>query len=113
MRVFLKIKIKSLAAEAAIIRKEEARRPGGDTRTFLHEHRVNKVRKECRAASLAYGFLRGRPYKVMEAKCHEAPQWSVVERLILKYGEGDPRELTQRLAQWKDEAVSSATLAAA
>lgn len=88
---YLKIKIKSLAEEARIIRHEERRigytnykirlRPVNDDQTDadniiceyndnirngLHQHRVLNVRHETRAALLAYGFLRGRDYIEIE-----------------------------------------------
>lgn len=98
MIVHLKIKIKSLAAEASIIRKEANKtwtnKKSGesgfiydsDARFSLHSHRRFDVRSEARSAQLAYGYLRGRAYKQLEFKCHEAPNWSRVADLIRKYG---------------------------
>lgn len=109
MKTYLKIKIKSLAEEAKIIRSEEKKfkgRPEGSVgrQIFwgLREHRTVDVRDESRAACLAYGFLRGRAYHRLEAKCYHAPNWNRVEALALKYGRGDQRELKQRFAEWKD-----------
>jgi hypothetical protein len=88
MKIYLKIKIMSLAAEARIIRKEERKWPGpSDARQGLHRHRVIDVRRECRIANLAYGFLRGRSYRALEAKCYEQPNWQRVAELIRKYGQ--------------------------
>ena len=122
MKSYLKIKILSLAAEALLIRREERRalkssrryRAGhpsefenGETcyrmREFigLREHRLNDVRREARAALLAYGFLRGRRYNAMEAKPRERPAWKRVEALVTKYGEGDIRDRMQRFSEWK------------
>lgn len=104
MKVYLKIKVKSLAEEAKIIRAEERKWPGeSDERVGLHNHRVLDVRRESRAACLAYGFLRGRTYKRMEAKCYEQPDWKRVSQLAIKYG-GDAREVNQRFEQWLTEA---------
>jgi hypothetical protein len=101
MRTYLKMKCMSLAAEAAIIRREEKKWPGESAvRTGLYLHRINDVRRECRSANLAYAFLRGRPYRQVEAKCHEAPNWPRVQKLAEKYGEGDQREIRQRLEEW-------------
>ena len=87
MKVYLKIKIMSLAAEARIIRNEERKWPGqSDARQGLHLHRVHDVREECRSANLAYGFLRGRAYKALEAKCYQEPNWGRVAELSRKYG---------------------------
>ncbi len=89
---YLKIKLLSLAAEARIIRREEQRWPGKHhVRTGLHEHHVPEVRKEARCALLAYGFLRGRPYRRIEPKGHRAPGWKRTQQLVEKYG--DPRSL--------------------
>lgn len=92
-KTFLKIKIMSLAAEARIIRTEEKRWPGtapganlGSPRAGLHEHRITVVRPEARVALLAYGFLRGRRYRQIEAKALEAPNWGRVVALVNKYG---------------------------
>ena len=92
-RSYLKVKIKSLAEEARIIRKEE-RKPHGDMneygysakRTGLHDHRVGPVRREARHALLAYGFIRGRKYRQMEAKDSSTPDWAAVKRMVVKYG---------------------------
>lgn len=101
-RVFLKIKIKSLAAEARMIRHEELKfihHPSRHntsglivdgshpTRAALYHHRVDVVRAESRAALLAYGYLRGRTYAQMEAKATTPPDWANVTRLVSKYGD--------------------------
>lgn len=100
-KTHLKIKIKSLAAEASMIRLEErklkrsypprkvvehdpesnARRHRYITRTeaeirrmkaagfriaVLRAHRTKEVRREARAAQLAYAFIRGRAYRESE-----------------------------------------------
>ena len=95
---FLKIKLKALAAEARIIRREELRtncspRIGevyatANTleRAALHEHRVGAVRREARHTYLAYGFLRGRAYAQLEVTCQKPPDLSAVLRMVRKYG---------------------------
>jgi len=88
MLIYLKIKIKSLAAEAQIIRKEERKWPGTTAeRHGLHSHRVLDVRREARSALLAYGYLRGRKYLQLEPKCSEAPNWRRIGKLVERYGE--------------------------
>jgi hypothetical protein len=130
MKVYLKIKIKSLALEAETIRREEKKYkthyeylksldglPNRDqdildknksqsltTRIALHEHRVNQVRKEARAALLAYGFLNGRAYTEIEGYTRTGFSWKRVEELVKKYGEGDQRTLLQQFAEWRDNA---------
>lgn len=87
--VFLKVKVKSLADEAAVIRFEEKkyldRRPG-TIWWQLNYHRIVEVRKEARAAHLAYNFLRGTPYRDVEASYHDEPNWERVVQLVKKYG---------------------------
>lgn len=86
-RKCLKVKIKSLAAEARIIKDEikKTRDPG--LRYSLHEHNVLVVRHEARHTLLAYGFLRGRTYEQLENKCkHQMPDWKKVRKMVEKYG---------------------------
>lgn len=102
----LKVKIKSLAEEAQIIRLEEkralARTPDGkpskwtdpDLYCSLREHRVKDVRKEQRHSLLAYAFLRGVPYVKVEPKVGRKdqpkwvsdPDWKRVGQLVDKFG---------------------------
>lgn len=94
----LKVKVKSLAAEARIIRLEENRAKGrrlsntkrveaiqsgvyvrndkyyeikgrdNDLRKSLYRHRTTSIWHEARHALLAYAFLRGRDYAAVEKK---------------------------------------------
>lgn len=84
-KICLKVKIKSLAAEAKIIRELESKTK---TPWLLKEHRVGIVRSEQRHTLLAYGFLRGRPYAAMEAKLTNtpAPDFNKIKKLVDKYG---------------------------
>ena len=64
---YLKVKIKSLAEESKIIRKEEFRaKSNPELRRSLYEHRISPVGSESRATFIAYGFLRGRKYSEVE-----------------------------------------------
>jgi hypothetical protein len=112
MKTYLKIKIKSLAAEAQIIKIEERRwktvgkRNVGDVPHplffNLRSHRLHAVRKECRSSNLAYGFLRGRDYKRIENKCYESPDWKTVEAIVKRFADKlDQRDLMQRFSEWK------------
>lgn len=96
----LKVKIKSLAAEAGIIRLEERRaRKCDQLRCELHEHRVKDVRREQRHSLLAYAFLRGVPYAKVEPKVGKEgvpeyvsrPDWVRVGKLVEKFGTVDAR----------------------
>lgn len=110
MKTYLKIKIKSLAEEAKLIRAEEKKfkgRPEGSLgrQIFwgLREHRIKDVRSESRSALLAYGFLRGRSYLQMERNCELGPDWKRVEAIVTKYAYGAAaQDVKQRFAEWKD-----------
>ena len=65
----LKVKIKHLATEPAIIRKEERKKLAeGDYYGYqsLYGHRIKNVRQESRATQLVYGLLRGKSYASIE-----------------------------------------------
>jgi len=91
-REMLRVKVKSLAAEARIIRQAELRekkrkqRYDDEIRARLHSHRVLDVRRHSRCAHLAYGFIRGRTHLQMENKVIRQPDWEEVKRLCKKYG---------------------------
>ena len=100
----LKIKIKSLAAEARMIRLEEQkcclrdrkrrelrRDPcWGNVREEMRYHRIFSVRREASAAQLAYAFLRGKSLSQVEPRVlDEQEQKLVLTRardLVWKYG---------------------------
>ena len=89
-REMLRVKLKSLAEEARIIRREESR-TRGQLREELRDHRIKVVRYEARATHLAYGFIRGLTIEQMEPKStmpwHKyEPLRSKVEAMIKKYG---------------------------
>ena len=97
----VKVKICSLAAEARIIRGQERRRRKHLARReetvandpvfwSLHNHRRLVVSREARSSLLAYGYMRGRAYSHMEAKCvAEEPNLARVAEILLKYGGPD------------------------
>lgn len=121
--VYLKIKIKSLAEEARIIRKEEEKYKQkrafywarGDNKYnaadtifwALRDHRATPVGTESRAALLAYGYLRGRKFQQLETapkkegKAWRMPQWNRVIDLVCKYGtEKDRDAVVNSLRDW-------------
>lgn len=107
MREYLKVKVKSLAAEARIIRLEERRAKAQKRKDLLlglQSHRRGIVRTASRSTHLAYGFLRGRPYHAMERTTRTEPNWDAVQKMIEKYGQEDRRLLAQKFADWKDAA---------
>lgn len=99
---YLSIKIKSLAAEAVLIRVDENKyrqrhKSDADQQSErsrqaraawlgLKQHRRWDVRREARAALLAFGLIKGMPYRNIEAKCWEEPDWRRVAAIVRKYG---------------------------
>lgn len=98
MSIELKIKVKSLAEEARIIRKEEGK-VHGMRRWGLQHHRRTVVRDAARRSLVAYQFVRGRDW---EACASDDPvtrngDRSSVEKMIQKYG------TSKQLKDWKNE----------
>lgn len=87
---FLRVKIKSLAAEAKIIRREEVKfKPQVSENGIyesLHNHRTYDVRNEARSAQLAYGLLRGIEYSRIESKCYEPPNEIRIRDNVARFG---------------------------
>jgi hypothetical protein len=83
--IHLRIKVKSLAAEAQIIR-QEAKKTRGMIRWDLNHHRKTIVRSHTRTNLLAYGILKGIPYSTMEKKCFERPDFSAVANIAKRFG---------------------------
>lgn len=125
--LYLKVKIRSLAAEARIIRQEELRlRDRGRSRPLpahllgvregLRLHRVNDVRTEARAALLAYGFLRGRPLEAIERPGSAGRPEARIRALVTKYGAAvmpDQKARLEALARWLEGKGVAAELVAA
>lgn len=105
-RVCLKIKIKSLAAEARIIKSTRAPKA---LRDELANHRRLVVRPAARTALLAYGFLRGRAYRQLEPTCERSPSWEEFRKLVDRYGTRRTDEMSENehraaLAEQRDAA---------
>jgi hypothetical protein len=84
-REMLRVKLKSLAAEAKIIRREE-QRTHGVLRNELHTHRQQLIRRASREAHLAYGFIRGRTLVQMETTSRTKPNWDAIRKMLKAYG---------------------------
>ncbi len=99
---FLRVKIKSLAAEAKIIRADELKAVKYEDyylQTQLRDHRLDVVRPEARLSQLAYQYLRGIPYAFVEQpKEDNKPIWSNVLPMVKKYG--DHNATQDKLASW-------------
>lgn len=107
-KTYLKIKIKSLAAEAAIIKLEERRwkarpRQKGEAPHPLYfglrEHRIGVVRRESRAALLAYGFLRGRAYATIEPAGSTPPDWKKVSEIAARFAR--EKSVMEQFDNWR------------
>lgn len=112
----LKVKARSLAEEARIIRGYERRlrrkwRDEGVERTeeqrgdlhrryeTLREHRVVAIRREARATNLAIAFSRGLSYRAVERDAKSKPDASIVTRLVARYGRGDAGDILKWLGE--------------
>jgi len=109
MSIELKIKIKSLAEESRIIRKEELSIKKGKfsyksnmRRESIYLHRTTHIRPIARATYLAYGLIRGLGYKQIERTSMTIPNWSKVKSMVEKYSDSDKREENLKiLNEWK------------
>lgn len=100
---FLKIKLKHLAEEVRIIKREESKYKGprwGQSwaRGSLMIHRLYTVRPEIRDAHLAYGYLRGKSLVQIESFARTEPNWDNVLRMVKKYGS---RSHVEKFEQWR------------
>lgn len=110
----LRLKVKAMGFTAREIRFDEqaclrharlGHAGAEEGRELLHHMRTHSLRKESRAANLAYGFFLGRSYSQMEQTCHERPDLARVEMLVERYsGDLDERHVRQKFAQWLDDA---------
>lgn len=119
----LKMKIKTLAAEAGIIRAEEQKLRSFDqalvergepkrhfgARVELADHRRGIVRQVARHALLAYALLREVPYdRVEAATTRHAPDWAEIRTLAKRFG----AEI-EAIDAWLEAAKTTAKRAAA
>ena len=94
----LKIKVKHLAEESRIIRKEEQKNYG-DTREWLYIHRVGIVRPVARATHIAYAFAKGVPLSKVERYPERVPAsvWKGVAAMVKKYSGKTEKEYLEWL----------------
>jgi len=84
-REMLRVKLKSLAEEARIIRHEE-RKSYGSLRNELHLHRVWQVRRAARETHMAYGLIKGLTVDQIEPKRKSDLNWEAVNKMLKTYG---------------------------
>lgn len=86
-REMLRVKVKSLADEARLIRREE-QRTVGPLRDELQLHRREVVRHAARTSHMAYALIRGRPVDSIEKPRNQRSDsfWKAVRTMIEKYG---------------------------
>lgn len=99
MTAKLRVKIKSLAAEARIIREEARRQKDKDIKNVLSDHRRGVVRSEARYAQLAYAYCRQVPYKVVEPTTREENKVEI-HRLIKQVQRMDYRQKDDDIEKW-------------
>lgn len=115
-RIFLRVKANSLAEEVRIIKKLIHSKRSYGRRHELRSHHRHVIRPEARATTLALAFFHGRAYSEAEQAARTPPQWTVIERMVEKYGIerspdlsfNDRKEAINRLMisykMWEDEA---------
>lgn len=96
----LKVKIKSLAEEARIIRSEERKTTDDCCRGSLHLHRVGIVRHEARHSQLAYAYLRRKPYHSLEKNPKELPDRKKLKDLVERFSSSYDRRELPELSDW-------------
>jgi hypothetical protein len=84
-REMLRVKLKSLAEEARIIRREE-HRTYGPLRDELRLHRAGPLRWEARHTHIAYGLIRGRRYEQIEPNAQKPFDKEKVAAMMRRYG---------------------------
>lgn len=84
-REMLRVKLKSLAAESKMIRREELK-TFGLLREQLWQHRIKAVRNEARSTNIAYALVRGMPLERIEHHSETSPNWRSVRAMLRKYG---------------------------
>jgi hypothetical protein len=80
----IKEELKSRQAESQDIRKRIHAASGMDRWELWQEKR--RYGSETRDLLLAYGFLRGMPYRVIEAKTDSGPSCTLIQRCLAAHG---------------------------
>ncbi len=89
----LRVNVKSLAAEAKIIRAECRKARDDELAGYLHSHRVNRLRHESRLSHLALAYIRGMEYRRVEQKAKEHVSAVELFKKVQKFSWGSRREV--------------------
>ena len=94
MSIELKIKLKSLAEEQRIIRKEELKHKGkwSFKAERLIAHRKFHIRPIIRATHVVYGLIKGKEYHEIEQVSYSQPDWKSIKTMAKKYGSKEDYE---------------------
>lgn len=95
----LRVNVKSLAAEAKIIR-QEAWRCGMAYEYSLTLHRKGRLREEARYAHLALAYFRGRSYKSVEAKAKTMDADKLMDKIHRAGFQGGRTEALKATVKW-------------
>jgi hypothetical protein len=83
----IRVNVKSLAAEARIIRKEVQLTRDPAVKSMLDFHRKMRVKPEARLAQLALAYARGVPYRIVESKPKNPPDAVSLTKKIERFME--------------------------
>lgn len=106
-RRYLKIKVKHLAAEAAIIRKEENKVHGMDKWRLQH-HRKTVLRDAARQTQIAYAIVRGKTLNQTLGSDYSEKYYDrkPVVNMVRKYGSDEQRADAEKATRdWFDGVV--------
>jgi hypothetical protein len=98
MSIKLKIKVKHLAEEARIIRKEE-HKAFGMKKWGLQHHRKTVVRDAARQTQIAYAIVRGKERcRTLHSKTRDLrSDYKEITRMVNKYGNfDDPKSTVEK-----------------
>ncbi len=109
----LKYQIKELTAQKWGLRVRLSRLQGPETGPERHQLRQDYIwstRPVARATYLAYGLLRGRSYKQIEAKCQQPPDPYRILKALHGVQESFKEEWTlEKIMHWIDGEEESST----
>jgi hypothetical protein len=81
----LRVNVKSLAAEATIIREEVRKARVKEAKDRLYHHRVWRLKPEARLAHLALAYIKGVPYKKVEPNTKNPPSADALTQKLRRF----------------------------